>query len=84
MGHKQDPSNVMTALCSHLDSVDLLDGLRVFAGGCQSIHGVRRDPTYGPSVQQVSNGPQATGTVGLGADAGWRIFGVLLRGLSLE
>lgn len=73
----------MSVLYSHLDSVDLLDGLRVSAGGCQSIHGVCRDPTHRPGVQQVSNGPQATCTVGLGADAGWRTFCVLLRALSL-
>lgn len=83
LGRKQDPSNKTTALYSHLDSVDLLDGFRVFAGGCQSIHSVCRDPAYRPCVQQVSNGPQATRTVGLGADAGWRVFGVLLRALNL-
>lgn len=73
----------MTALYSHLDSVDLLNGLRVFAGGCQSVHSICWYPTYRPCVQQVSNGPQATCTVGPGADAGWRILGVLLRAFNL-
>lgn len=72
-----------SVLYPHLDSVDFLNGLRVSAGGCQSIHGVCWDPTHCPCVQQVSDGPQATGTVGLGADAGWGIFSVLLRVLSL-
>lgn len=83
VGHTQDPGNKTTALYSHLDSVDLLNGLRVFAGGCQSINSVCRDPTHCPCVQQVGDGPQATRTVRPGADARWRIFSVLLRSLSL-
>lgn len=83
MGCQQDPSNKTSVLYPHLDSVDFLNGLRMSAGGCQSIHGVCWDPTHRPCVQQVSDGPQATGTVGLGADAGWGFFSVLLRTLSL-
>lgn len=68
---------------AHLDPVDLLDGLGVFAGGCQGVHGVCGDPAHGPRVQQLRDGPQATRQVGLGAHAGQGLLPVLPGALDL-